>query len=262
MGGPRSVASAGIHLTGPASRCLASCTCVSRLTTTSRRRLPCTADGGLRGVECLMRYLQHASTRLSLCDNPQQLASRPNAPDPDLSPGRGRFVVAATAWSSSCASRAGRSPGTSTSRSGRGPVRGPPRGSIPASSPPSSTGRRRRSRRRNPGALPFQGPYATPGVGPHRETLPVGPRRSNRFAPPVTAPFSLPEEARGGPETGAGLLPVRAYVQTPEALVRVEGEAVSQTPDAVLVRFGQGDGYPLQAWIWRSAVRHRSSSGA
>ncbi len=85
----------------------------------------------------------------------------------------------------------------------------------------------------------------------------MGAQRSNRFAPPVTAPFSLPEEARGGPETGAGLLPVRAYVQTPEALVRVEGEAVSQTPDAVLVRFGHGDGYPLQAWVWRAAVKHR-----
>lgn len=86
----------------------------------------------------------------------------------------------------------------------------------------------------------------------------MGPRRSNRFTPPVTAPFSLSPEAYGGPVFGAGLLPVWAYVQTPDALVRVEAEAVSQTPDAVLVRFGHGDGYPLQAWIWRSAVTHRA----
>ena len=90
----------------------------------------------------------------------------------------------------------------------------------------------------------------------------MGPRRSNRYTPPVTAPFSLSPEAHGGPVTGAGLLPVRAYVQTPADPVRVEGEAVSQTPEAVLVRFGKSDGYPLQAWVWRSAVRHRSSSGA
>ncbi|WP_309779803.1 hypothetical protein [Curtobacterium sp. SORGH_AS_0776] len=66
----------------------------------------------------------------------------------------------------------------------------------------------------------------------------------------MTAPFSLPEETIGGPVTGAGLLPVRAYVQAREGLVRVDGQAVMQTPDAVLVRFGHGDGYPLQACVW------------
>ncbi|WP_146242513.1 MULTISPECIES: hypothetical protein [unclassified Curtobacterium] len=88
----------------------------------------------------------------------------------------------------------------------------------------------------------------------------MGKRRSDRFVPPVTAtPFSLSPEAYGGPVFGAGLLPVHAYVQTPEGLFRVEGGRVSQTPAAVLVRWDRADGLPLEVWVWRTAaVRHRA----
>ncbi|WP_146247709.1 hypothetical protein [Curtobacterium sp. MCSS17_006] len=89
----------------------------------------------------------------------------------------------------------------------------------------------------------------------------MGKRRSDRWQPPMQAtPFSLSKEAYGGPVVGAGLLPVRAYVQTPEGLFRVDGLAVSQTPDAVLVRWDRADGLPLEAWVWRAAVRHRGSA--
>jgi hypothetical protein len=92
-------------------------------------------------------------------------------------------------------------------------------------------------------------------------TLPaVGRRRSDRFQPPVTGtPFSLSPEAHGGSVVGAGLLPVRAYVQTPDGLFRVDGVAVSRTPDAVLVRWERGDGLTLDAWVWRAAVKHRKA---
>lgn len=73
-------------------------------------------------------------------------------------------------------------------------------------------------------------------------------------------PFSLSEEARGGPERDPGRLPVRAYVQLSEELVRVEEVALRQTPDAVLVRYGEGEGCPFQAGLWRTAVRHRSTA--
>lgn len=86
----------------------------------------------------------------------------------------------------------------------------------------------------------------------------MGKRRSDRFVPPVTAtPFSLSPEAYGGPVQGAALRPVRAWVQAPEGLFRVDGVAVSMTPDAVLVRWERLDGLPLEAWVWRAAVRHR-----
>lgn len=87
------------------------------------------------------------------------------------------------------------------------------------------------------------------------------PRRPDRPQPPLTSPpFSLSEEARGGPEADAGRLPVRAYVQTREGLVRVEGVALRQTPDTVLVRYGDVDGYPFEAWVWRAAVKHRAAT--
>ncbi|PZE71606.1 hypothetical protein DEI82_15375 [Curtobacterium sp. MCBD17_019] len=57
---------------------------------------------------------------------------------------------------------------------------------------------------------------------------------------------------------GAGLLPVDPWVQTPDDLFRVIGEAVSQTPDAVLVRWERDDGLKLDAWVWRAAVKHRA----
>lgn len=72
-------------------------------------------------------------------------------------------------------------------------------------------------------------------------------------------PFSLSEEARRGPEVGAGLLPVHAFVQTPDGLFRIQGIAVSQTPDAVLVRWERDDGLTLDAWVWRAAVKHRTT---
>jgi hypothetical protein len=72
-------------------------------------------------------------------------------------------------------------------------------------------------------------------------------------------PFSLSPDAYGGPVVGAGLLPVRAYVQTPDRLFRVDGVAVSATPDAVLVRWDRDDGLTLDAWVWRGAVKHRKA---
>lgn len=83
-------------------------------------------------------------------------------------------------------------------------------------------------------------------------------RRPDRYLPPITGtPFSLSPEACGEPVVGAGLLPVHAWVQTPNGLFRVQGEAVSQTPDAVLVRWERDDGLKLDAWVWRAAVKHR-----
>jgi hypothetical protein len=97
-------------------------------------------------------------------------------------------------------------------------------------------------------------------VGGGSYTASVTPARRERSSLPLTSPpFSLSEEARGRPEVDAGRLPVRAYVQTREALVRVEGVALLQTPDAVLVRYGDVDGYPFEAWVWRAAVKHRKA---
>ncbi|OII35174.1 hypothetical protein BIU98_04430 [Curtobacterium sp. MMLR14_010] len=70
-------------------------------------------------------------------------------------------------------------------------------------------------------------------------------------------PFSLSPEAYGGPVVGAELLPVRTYVQTPDGLFRVDGVAVSQTPDAVLVRWDRDDGLTLDAWVWSAGVKHK-----
>lgn len=78
----------------------------------------------------------------------------------------------------------------------------------------------------------------------------------------TATPFSLSPEAYGGPVVGAGLLPVRAWVQAPEGLFRVDGVAVSQTPDAVLVRWKRPDGLALEAWVWRAAVKHRKAPPA
>jgi hypothetical protein len=79
----------------------------------------------------------------------------------------------------------------------------------------------------------------------------------------VTAtPFSLSPEACGEPVVGAGLRPVYAWVQAPEGLFRVDAEAVSMTPDAVLVRWKRPDGLPLEAWVWRAAVKHRGVSSS
>jgi hypothetical protein len=85
----------------------------------------------------------------------------------------------------------------------------------------------------------------------------VGSRRSDRFQPPELAtPYSLSEEAIGGPRVGARLQPVRAWIQLPDLLVRVDAEAAETTPDAVLVRF-KHDTRTLEAWVWRAAVKRR-----
>lgn len=88
----------------------------------------------------------------------------------------------------------------------------------------------------------------------------MGSRRADRFQPPELAtPYSLSDEAIGGPSRGAGLAPIRAWIQLPDLLVRVDAVAVSCTPDAVLVRFEYG-GRALEAWVWRAAVKHRPAS--
>lgn len=80
-------------------------------------------------------------------------------------------------------------------------------------------------------------------------------RRHDRWLPPAAT--SLPPEARGGPVVDVTPpLPVRAWVQTRVELIRVEGRALSETPDAVLVEWGFGQA-ATDAWVWRSGVRHR-----
>ena len=51
-------------------------------------------------------------------------------------------------------------------------------------------------------------------------------------------------------------LPVWAWVQFPTFHVRVKAFAKSWTRDAVLVEWAQF-GQQAQAWVWRSAVKHR-----
>lgn len=88
----------------------------------------------------------------------------------------------------------------------------------------------------------------------------MGRRRRDRYQPPeVATPFSLSEDARGLDAVGAGLLPVRAWVQDRSGLFRLDAVAVSQTRDAVLVRW-QGAAGPLEAWVWRAAVKHRRAT--
>ncbi|MBM7476089.1 hypothetical protein [Curtobacterium herbarum] len=92
----------------------------------------------------------------------------------------------------------------------------------------------------------------------------MGRRRENRWQPPehpeVERPsaFSLSEDARGGDVCHAVTpLPVWAWVQFPTFHVRVKAFARSWTRDAVLVEWAQF-GQQAEAWIWRSAVKHRT----
>jgi hypothetical protein len=70
-------------------------------------------------------------------------------------------------------------------------------------------------------------------------------------------PYSLSLEARGV-TVGAYQppLPVYAWVQTPNRLVRVDAVALESTADAVLVQWGAA-GSQRQCWVWRTAVKHR-----
>ena len=72
-------------------------------------------------------------------------------------------------------------------------------------------------------------------------------------------PYSLSLEARG--VTRAGYQPplmVWAWVQTPNRLARVEAFALEASDDAVLVQWGAA-GSQRQAWVWRTAVKHRTA---
>lgn len=81
-------------------------------------------------------------------------------------------------------------------------------------------------------------------------------RRRDRWLPPTAT--SLPPEARGAPAVDVEPpQPVRAWVQTTTEQIRVEGRALCATPDAVLVEWGFGQA-ATAAWVWRSAVRHRT----
>ena len=80
-------------------------------------------------------------------------------------------------------------------------------------------------------------------------------RRNDRWEPPE--PFTLPAEARGGPEQAiVPPGPVWAWVQLGNRLTRLEAQALRATPDAVLVEWGERM-TRQSAWVWRSAVRNR-----
>ncbi len=92
----------------------------------------------------------------------------------------------------------------------------------------------------------------------------MGRRRENRWQPPehpeVERPraYSLSEDARGDNVCHAVTpVPVWAWVQFPTFHVRVKAFARSWTTDAVLVEWAQF-GQQADAWIWRSAVKHRT----
>ncbi|MFZ7088187.1 hypothetical protein [Curtobacterium sp. RRHDQ10] len=92
----------------------------------------------------------------------------------------------------------------------------------------------------------------------------MGQRRADRWTPPEhpDSPrpdaFSLSADARGDDVCHAVTpLPVWAWIQFPSFHVRVKGFARSWTIDAVLVEWAQF-GHPTSAWVWRSAVKHRT----
>ncbi|PZE23990.1 MULTISPECIES: hypothetical protein [unclassified Curtobacterium] len=92
----------------------------------------------------------------------------------------------------------------------------------------------------------------------------MGRRREDRWSPPEhpESPrpdaFSLSEDARGGdPCHAVTPIPVWAWIQFPSFHVRVKAFARSWTVDAVLVEWAQF-GHPAEAWVWRSAVKHRT----
>jgi len=89
----------------------------------------------------------------------------------------------------------------------------------------------------------------------------MGRRRSNRWSPPRAV--SLPEDARGGPVLEVQpRQPVRAWLHTvDDKELRVDAHALWATPDAVLVEWGFGQAAE-SAWVWRAAVKHRSTSQA
>ena len=85
----------------------------------------------------------------------------------------------------------------------------------------------------------------------------MGVRRRDRWLPPDA--FSLSEEARGPVVRKFDPpMPVWAWLQHPERLVRVEAVALAASSDAVLVEWGAGQA-KTSAWIWRAAVKHRAT---
>jgi len=82
-------------------------------------------------------------------------------------------------------------------------------------------------------------------------------RRRDRWLPPEAV--SVPREARGERPTDlTPPLPVRAWLQTTERQIRVDAIATAVTDDAVLVEWGFGQARTA-AWVWRAAVKHRST---
>lgn len=83
-------------------------------------------------------------------------------------------------------------------------------------------------------------------------------RRRDRWA--LGGAFSLPVAARGGPEVDL-LVPdlVLAWLQFADRILEVEARVIAYTERAVLVEWGFGQGSDT-AWVWRDAVRSRSTS--
>ena len=70
--------------------------------------------------------------------------------------------------------------------------------------------------------------------------------------------FSLPELARGGPDSDvAPPDPVFAWLQFPDRILEVGTRAIAYTERAVLVEWGFGQAADC-AWVWRDAVRSPS----
>lgn len=87
----------------------------------------------------------------------------------------------------------------------------------------------------------------------------MGVRRRDRWLPPDA--FSLSEEARGVVRAEFDPpRPVYAWLQTSDRLIRVDAMALAATDDAVLVEWGSGQA-KTSAWVWRAAVKHRTTTG-
>lgn len=84
----------------------------------------------------------------------------------------------------------------------------------------------------------------------------MGSRRTDRWVPDEA--YSLSKEARGLSKMHyEPPLPVYAWIQTANRLVRIEAVAHEASEDAVLVEWGEA-GAKRDAWVWRAAVKHRS----
>ena len=85
----------------------------------------------------------------------------------------------------------------------------------------------------------------------------MGYRRRDRWS--LGPALTLPEAARGGPDYDVDPPdPVLAWVQFPDRTLEVEACVIAYTERAALVEWGFGQAKEC-AWVWRDAVRPRTS---